>query len=107
MPASGPSAAATDLEQLLEVWKVLETLTVSLRRLGEFELSYGEEQAKAALDEYVNPALSQRIARARRLIIEVMARHDPAIMDRLEELSVRDAGIGYWSGPSWMQNPPG
>lgn len=97
------TAPKSELEKLLAVWKVLETLAVSLDRMGIFWHFHSEEQAKAALLEYMNPALVQRIAHARRLTIEVMQEHDPAIYDRLEALSEQDNGIGYWDGPSWMQ----
>ena len=79
----------TEMDKLLEVWKVLETLTVSLDRMGWFSHAHGEEQAKDALHEYMSPALVKRMAHARRLIIEVMEVHDPEVMDRLEALRGR------------------
>jgi hypothetical protein len=52
------SNANADMQKLLEVWKVLETLTVSSRRMGEFWLAYGEEAAKDALHEYMTQRFS-------------------------------------------------
>src|SRR5262245_4640487 len=89
----------TDLDSLVEIWKVLEILTVSLDRMGHFWLEHGEDAAKEALHQYMEHTMSEKITQARSLIISVMENYDPAIMDRLEELADNEAEMGYWDGP--------
>jgi hypothetical protein len=88
------------IEQLIPIWKVLEDLTVSLDRLGEYERIHGQEAAKAALHAYVTPALSQNIAQARHVLVSILEKHDSSLMDYLERLADDEATIGYWDGPA-------
>jgi hypothetical protein len=89
-----------DLDRLIEIWKVLEILTVSSDRMGHFWLEHGEDAAKEALHQYMVPAMFEKISQARSQIISVMEHYDPTIMDRLEELADNEAEMGYWDGPT-------
>jgi hypothetical protein len=86
-------------EKLIEVWKVLEALTVSMDRIGTYWLAHGEEAAKQALHEYMNPAVNKRIAIARHLITGVLEARDPKMRRRLEEIAGNESDIPYWDGP--------
>jgi hypothetical protein len=86
-----------DVDSLIQVLNVLEVLTVSLDRLGAYELSHGEEAAKEALHQFVGPVIVQKIAEARALMTGILENCDPAIMERLELLDERE--MGYWDGP--------
>jgi hypothetical protein len=99
MSTTDNSLYNSDLDKLIEIWKVLEILTVSSDRIGHFWLEHGEDAAKDAIHQYMGPRMSGKLAQARSLIISVMENHDPAIMDRLEELSDNEAEMGYWDGP--------
>jgi hypothetical protein len=101
--STSDSRHQTDLYRLIEIWKVLEILTVSSGRMGHFWLEHGEEAAKEALHQYMGPAMFEKIAQARSLIISVMENYDPAIMNRLEELADNEAEMGYWDGPTNKQ----
>ena len=90
----------TNIEQLVPIWNVLENLTVSLDRLGEYERIHGQEAAKAALHAFVNPALFQKIAQARHMLVSILEKHDPSLMDYLERLADDETNIGYWDGPT-------
>lgn len=90
----------TTIEQLIPIWKVLENLTVSLDRLGEYERIHGQEAARAALQAYINPALFQKIAQARHILVSLLEKHDPNLMDYLERLADNETTIGYWDGPT-------
>jgi hypothetical protein len=85
-------------QQRIQVWAVLNGLAVSLRRIGEYEIEHGEAAAQRALLDYLGPTTTRNIAQARRLIVEVLERHDPTIMDHLEELS--DGLVPYLNGPA-------
>ena len=50
-PMPKPTIIRAEAESLIEIWKVLENLTVSLDRLGEYERLHGEEAAKNALEK--------------------------------------------------------
>lgn len=63
-------AVSVKVEDLIEVWKVLEILTVSFDKMGSYWPSYGEEAAKQALHEFIDPPLVQRIMRARGILVE-------------------------------------
>ena len=97
--STNDSPHSTDLDSLIEIWKVLELLTVSSNRVGHFWLEHGEDAAKEALHQYMGPPIFRKLAQARKLIISVMENYDPAIMDRLEELADNEAEMGYWDGP--------
>jgi hypothetical protein len=85
------------IPQLVEVWRVLESLTVSLDRLGMYQLHVGERRAQEALDRYMNPAMFQRIANARRILVTLIEELDETMAEELERLAEEDDGIGYWS----------
>lgn len=87
------------LDNLLAVWKVLEVLTVSLDRIGEYWRIHGEEAAKQALHEFVGPDLFEKIADARTRMVAMLEAHDPQIRDHLEQLDQDEAQLGYWDGP--------
>jgi hypothetical protein len=86
-------------EKLIEVWKVLEALTVSMDRMGHYWLWQGEEAAKQALHQYMDPALFNRIAQARYLITAVLEARNPRMRRRLDELAEKEDDIPYWNGP--------
>ena len=86
-----------DIDDLIEVWKVLENLTVSLDRLGSFESFHGEAAAKDALYHYIGPELFDQISTARHILVTSFERLDPAMIDRLAAIS--DNEINYWDGP--------
>ena len=46
-------------EDLVEIWKTLELLTVSLKRLGWYEVDHGKSAAVQALDEFFGPPVLQ------------------------------------------------
>ncbi|HEY0606321.1 MAG TPA: hypothetical protein VGD58_25585 [Herpetosiphonaceae bacterium] len=88
-----------ELNSLLEVWKVLEVLTVSLDRMGEYWRIHGEEAAKQALHEFVGPDLFEKIADARTRMVVMLQAHDPQIREHMEQLAEDEAQLGYWDGP--------
>ena len=90
----------TTLEQLIPIWNVLENMTVSLDRLGEYERIHGEEAAKAALHAYINPELCWKIAQARQVLVSILEEHDSSLLDYLERLTDDEENIGYWDGPT-------
>jgi hypothetical protein len=88
-----------ETEKLIEVWKVLHVLTVSMRRIGEYWLEHGEEAAKEAMHQFMGPPISEQLVHARRLISDVLENHDPTVGDRLEAMAEDEAAMGYWDGP--------
>jgi hypothetical protein len=92
--------ALDEREKLVEVWKVLEVLTVSLDRLGMYQVFNGEEAAKEALHRFIGPAISEKIADARYLMVSILESRDPKIGDRLEEMAENEQEMGYWNGPT-------
>jgi hypothetical protein len=93
------TTCTVESETLIEVWKVLEVLTVSLDRIGEYWLLCGEQSAKDALAAFMGPAMNEQIATARALIVSTLERCDPTLRDRLELLAEHETELGYWSGP--------
>lgn len=92
------------IESLIEVWKVLEALTVSLDRLGTYWNFHGKKAAKEALLEYFEPVLNNRIANARKLLVEFLENCDPNLPEKLEFMSENEEDIGYWNGPKAKTN---
>ena len=90
----------TNLNRLIEIWKVLEILTVSLDRMGEFWRVYGEDAAKEALHQYMGPAMFRNIAQARDLILTIIETYDPSMLDQLEEMANNETAMAYWGGPN-------
>jgi hypothetical protein len=93
------TTCTVDSDSLIEVWKVLEMLTVSLDRLGEYERDCGQESARNALDTFMGPPMFHRIAHARSIMVSILEQCDPAMMDRLELMAEDEDEIGYWDGP--------
>jgi hypothetical protein len=87
-----------DIDKLIEIWKVLEALTVSMDRLGHYELNFGTEAAKEALHQYFGIENNRRIAHARRMMVEILEGLDPDMADKLDELAEDEGLIGYWDG---------
>lgn len=85
-------------KKLIEVWKTLEVLTVSVQRIGRFHASRGEEKGKQALLEFFEPSIFQRIATSRHIMVDILEHIDPDIYNKLEEMSENEADIGYWNG---------
>jgi hypothetical protein len=98
-------------DKLLEIWKVLEALTVSLERIGWYWHFHGEEAGKEAgkeaakeeLIRYLGPEMNEQIARARYLAVGLLEGHNRAIMTRLEKMAESGTEINYWNGPSTDQ----
>lgn len=86
------------LETLIDVWQVLENLTVSIDRIGSYQLLHGDAAAKEALQDYVNPTLCNLIVNARHELVIMMEKCDPRILHSLEEIA--ETQIQYWDGPS-------
>ncbi len=95
---SDDTVIQADRESLVEVWKVLENVTVSLDRLGTYRRIHGEAAAQDAILEYFDPSLFQQITQARGLLVTILEKHDPGMLDQLEQLSTNEAAIGYWDG---------
>lgn len=87
-----------DVSQLIEVWKVLEALTVSLDRIGAYWRIRGEIPAQEALNAYLNPDMFKRIAGARSIISTMIENIDPALGKELDRLAEDGTSIGYWQG---------
>jgi hypothetical protein len=86
-------------DKLLEIWKVLEALTVSLNRIGWYWHFHGEEAAKDALHRYLDTDMWNKIADARYLTVWLLEAHNRSIETRLEEMSASGKEIKYWNGP--------
>ena len=93
--------------QLVEVWKVLEVLTVSLDRMGSYWLAHDEDAAKDALHNFMGATLFEKISHARGLVVSMLDNHDPAIIHALEEMSENESKMGYWNGPSQKKSQDG
>lgn len=90
-----------NIEKLIDVWKVLEALTVSMDRMGSYWIGHSE-QAKLtfdALSEYLSPDMVGRIADARRLVVDILESEAPNEVDHIEKLAEDEAAIGYWQYP--------
>lgn len=87
-----------DVENLSEVWAVLEALTVSLDRIGHFERIKGKDAAQTALNQFLDLAMTQKIARARTLIATFLEENDPSISHHLDALAEDEQRLGYWRG---------
>jgi hypothetical protein len=87
-------------EKLIEVWKLLEALAVSMDRMGHYWRIHGEEVAKEAIHDYMGPAMSVRIAHARSLLLDILGTDNPDIGNRLERIAEDEDEIGYWQGPN-------
>lgn len=88
-----------EIDKLIEVWKVLEVLTVSLDRLGTYERIHGREASERALSDFMRPPLFQQIAHARSLITSMLEEYDDTMYDKLDEIADKDCEPKYWNGP--------
>jgi hypothetical protein len=82
-------------DDLLAIWKVLESLTVSLDRLGSYESQHGREAGKIALRQYFDNDLFRDIASARKLLRGELVKQYPTIEPHLEMLA-ESPEIKYW-----------
>jgi hypothetical protein len=73
-------------------------LTVSVQRIGRYEIQNGVGSGAQALRAYFQPKLFQRIADARHKLVESMIRADPDWDEKCETLSENNDPIGYWQG---------
>jgi hypothetical protein len=91
-----------NIEKLIEVWKVLEALTVSMDRMGSYWIGHSERTklTSDALSEHLSPDMVGRIADARRSIMDVLASEAPNEIDHIEKLAEDEAAIGYWQYPA-------
>jgi hypothetical protein len=87
-----------DNEKLIEVWKVLETLTVSLGKIGSYSAGHGRDAAMHALYAYVEDGLGREVSTARTMLLEELSKSDATIEDRLEEI-VESSSLRYWRPP--------
>ena len=88
-----------ETEKLIEVWKVLHVLTISMRRIGEYWLEHGEEAAKEAMHQFMGPPIANQLSEARHIISTFLEDHDPTISARLDVMAEDEAAMGYWDGP--------
>lgn len=86
------------LRDALDIWSVLEALTVSLDKLGSYQAQHGAEAGSRALNRYFQPKLFRRIANARRKIAEAFIEADSRWDEKLDQLAENEAEIGYWQG---------
>lgn len=87
-----------DNEKLIEAWKVLETLTVSLARIGSFSAEHGRDAAMRALYAYAEDGLFHEVSTARAMLLEALSKSDAAIEDRLENIA-GSSSLRYWRPP--------
>ncbi len=96
MPLQLPLTCEAKTMDLVYIWTVLESLTVSFDRIGAFEAIHGHELGKEALSQYIEPVLNERIAEARARMVSILETSNPAWADELERLSDDETTIGYW-----------
>lgn len=87
-----------DNDRLIEVWKVLETLTVSLARIGSYSTEHGRDAAIQALYAYAEDGLAPEVSKARTILLEELLKSDATIEGRLEEI-VESSSLRYWRPP--------
>jgi hypothetical protein len=88
----------TQIIQLIEVWKTLNTLTVSLDRIGTFQAFHGEQKGKEALSEYFEPKLVRRIAASRRMVTSILESADATLLEKMGDMADDEEAMGYWDG---------
>ena len=89
--------------ELLNIWTVLEALTVSFDRIGAYQALRNPEGGPAALAAFIEPKLVQRIADARTQVIALLHSADPEVHELLEHLAEDEDAIGYWQGQGVTQ----
>lgn len=85
-----------EVNKLIEVWKVLEILTVSFDRIGSVEADRGTEFAQKALSDFIEPQIVNRIAKARGILVNILDK-DEEIGDLLDKLADNEIEMGYWN----------
>ena len=84
--------------ELLNIWTVLEALTVSFDRIGAYQALRDPDGGPAALAAFIEPKLVQRIAAARAQVAALLRSADPEVTELLEHLAENEDAIGYWQG---------
>jgi|GEM_PF-2579529 len=100
MPEKKENSCEVNLEHLIEIWKVLEMITGSMRRLGHYQLSQGEDAAKDAIHSFMGPVVFRKVANARTLIVSIIEGCDSNMSILLDSLAEDKNDIGYWEGPN-------
>jgi hypothetical protein len=89
-----------DQQKLIEIWKVLEAVTVSLDRIGSYEADVGREVARDALYDFFSSGLFKQVASARRSAVDLIEAADPLAAGTLDSLAEDGVSVNYWSPPS-------
>lgn len=84
--------------ELLNVWTVLQTLTVSFDRIGSYAAIRDEFRARDALWAFIEPRLFERIATARGQLAAILEEADAEAHELLEHLADDEDAMGYWRG---------
>ena len=82
--------------KLIEIWTALESLVVSLDRIGSYEVDNGNDAARQALDEFFVPENCLKFSHARMLMNELIENEFPGTSQELEKISEDEKSIGYW-----------
>lgn len=86
-------------DKLIAIWSSLESLVVSLDRIGSYEIDNGKQVALKALDDYFSPENCKKFSQARTLINELIENEFPGIGSELEDLAENETSMGYWQYP--------
>jgi hypothetical protein len=86
-------------EKLIEVWKALESIVVSLDRIGSYEADRGQDAAKDALYEYFHSGIFRNVATARTNVVNLIEAFDAGAKDRLEALAEDGVSVHCWQPP--------
>lgn len=87
-------------DKLVEIWKVLESLTVSLDRIGSYESRVGRDPARDALYDFFRSGLFKQVSAARTTAVDLIEAADPSAAAKLDALAEDGVSVRYW-------NPPG
>lgn len=87
---------SSDMEDLVETWKVLNGLTVSMRRIGQLWITQNQEVAAKALQEYMNPYMFEQIAASRRRIYDLLNKYDTNTKEKLDSLPEEELEKLMW-----------
>lgn len=88
------STYALDLGFLLDVWKIIDAMVVSLDRIGSCAVHNGPEQGLKALDGYFSSDIFRRLTKLRTELLERMMQLNPNIESDLEHLAEMEDR--YW-----------
>lgn len=89
-----------DKTKIIEIWVVLESLVVSLDRIGSYQFDNGKEAALKEIGKYLSPENCKRFAKARSLINEIIEDEFPGSGIELDNLTENEQLIGYWQYPN-------